>query len=51
MIDPNVLEGYILVDLTDPGNRPAGAVYVARPDDVPKTIAQHEVQEALRLST
>ena len=28
MIDPNVLEGYALVDLTDPGNRPAGAVCV-----------------------
>ena len=28
MIDPNVLEGYVLVDLTEPGNRPDGVVYV-----------------------
>jgi len=51
MIDPNVLAGYVRVDLTEPGNRPDGAVHVERPDDVPKMIALHEAEEALRLSS
>jgi hypothetical protein len=49
MIDPRMLEGYVLVDLTEPEKRPADIVYVERPGDVAKMIALHQERELLRL--
>ena len=50
MIDQEELQGYVLVDLTEPEDRPDDIEYVERPDDVGKMIALHEQQELLRLS-
>ena len=49
-VDPEELQGYVLVDLTEPEDRPDDIEYVERPDDVGKMIALHEQQELLRLS-
>ena len=49
-VDPEELQGHVLVDLTEPEDRPDDIEYVERPDDVGKMIALHEQQELLRLS-
>ena len=49
-VDPEELQGYVLVDLTEPEDRPDDIECVERPDDVGKMIALHEQQELLRLS-
>ena len=49
-VDPEELQGHVLVDLTEPEDRPDDIEYVERPDYVGKMIALHEQQELLRLS-
>jgi hypothetical protein len=50
VIDPEELQGRVLVDLTEPKDRPDDIGCVERPGDVGKMIALHEQQEPPRLS-